>query len=123
MSESRPVEAAFRHLSKNPSFKKGPHVSPAVGDAVDVNAFVDDLIYYPVGFEMDFRIFLYSNRVQFRGYMPPVGMFSQTQTQFFQSVKDMICVLHRIMTGDVVIKIQNILFRFICNFYLVFHPW
>jgi hypothetical protein len=90
---------------------------------VDVNAFVDDLIYYPVGFEMDFRVFLYSNRVQFRGYMPPVGIFGQTQTQFFQSVKDMICVLHRIMAGYVVIKIQNILFRFSCNFYLVFHPW
>ena len=92
-------------LSENSSLKKGPHVSPAVDDAVDVNGFADDLIYHPVGFEMDFRIFLYSDRVQFRGYMPPAGMFGQTQTQFFQSVKDIICVLHRIMAGDVVVKI------------------
>ena len=123
MGESRPVEATFRHLSKNPSLKKGPHLASAVNDAVDVNGFADDFIYHPIWFEMDFRVFLYSDRVQFRGYMPPVGIFGQTQTQFFQSVKDIICVLYRILAGYVVIKIRNILFRFTCNFYLVFHPW
>ncbi len=80
-----------------------------------------NFINYSIWFEMYFQIVSYVDAQQFRGNVAAFGKLIQTVAELFQLFEYIIRTLRRIMSQNVFVDVQKIIFGIIDNIYLKVH--